>query len=88
MASIFMTALFCLVIIAIFCMILAMVRYFGDSKESHWLTSSISTMGISLSLVYIAFIPFDIYLTSMGHDSFQVPFLFISMNIKTVYSML
>jgi len=69
-------------------MILAMIKYFGDSKESHWLTSTISTLGISLSLVYIAFIPFDIYLTSMGHDSFTIPFIFLSINIKTVYSVL
>jgi hypothetical protein len=45
-------------------------------------------MGISLSLVYIAFIPFDIYLTSIGHDSFSAPFVFVPVNIKTVYSLL
>lgn len=69
-------------------MILGMIRYFSDSKESHWLTSSISTFGISLSLVYIVFIPFDIYLTSSGQESFTVPFLFVTMNIKTMYSIL
>jgi hypothetical protein len=88
MASIIMMALFGAVVVGIFSIILGMVRYFGDSKESHWLTSSIATLGISLSLVYIAFIPFDIYLTSMGHDSFELPLVYILINIKTVYSTL
>jgi hypothetical protein len=88
MASIVMMSLFVFVVATIFSMILGMVRYFGDSKESHWLTTSISTLGITLSLVYIAFIPFDIYLTSTGQETFMIPFIFMNVSIKTVYSIL
>ena len=88
MASFIAMWIFGGVVAAIFCMIVGMIRYFSDSKESHWLTSLISILGISLSLVYIAFIPFDIYLTSTGQESFVIPFIFISWNIKTVYNVL
>ena len=83
-----MSLIFILIMILIFASITSMIRYYSDNKESHWLTTMISVIGISLSLVYITFIPFDIYLTSQGLDHFTVPLIPIVLNIKTVYGIL
>lgn len=83
-----MSIIFWVLVVLIFGMIIAMIRYYSDNKESHWLTTSVSVLGISLALVYISFIPFDIYLTSSGLDLFQPPLMPFAINIKTVYSVL